>query len=191
MNRFRDDWIVTRRAAKFFLVSTILVVVLTVLLGPLQTAKVTPLIRILGGILGITGALGTIFLWLGMWRYWSRIDNSNAWLKRFWFLVLLVGFWWGSCLYCWFAYLPQVFRGRIDSTRLPSIAEKKQDLKAFRYGLILGWVLFFLAFLLRAALPNTMGWLGVAFFTLSMLLLVFGLFAYCIACIYRAGMARR
>jgi hypothetical protein len=41
---------------------------------------------------------------------WASDRFLGMWAKRMWFIVLLVGFWWGSCLYRYFVYLPQVFR---------------------------------------------------------------------------------
>jgi hypothetical protein len=62
--------------------------------------------------LGALAAIGSVFIWLGMWRYWVRIDNSRPWIKRIWFVVLLIGFSWGSCLYYFFGYLPEFLRRR-------------------------------------------------------------------------------
>jgi len=110
-NWFEDDWLATRRAAWLFLVSTFLVLALTpVLLGKFDTKAMSFWARLAWGILGVLGPIALFFLWFGMWRYWARIDNASRWAKRMWFLVLLVGFWWGSCVYCYFVYLPQVFR---------------------------------------------------------------------------------
>ncbi len=51
------------------------------------------------GIFEIAGILSLFFVYFGMWRFWIRLDQSPKWLKRLWFLVLLIGFWWGSVLY--------------------------------------------------------------------------------------------
>ena len=110
-NWFSDDWLITQRAAKLFLVSTLLVLAVTpILLGRINTQTMSFWARLPWGILGVLGSVALFFLWFGMWRYWARVDNSSRWVKRIWFLLLLVGFWWGSCLYCLFLYLPQVFR---------------------------------------------------------------------------------
>jgi hypothetical protein len=112
-NRFKDDWLITRQASSLFLASTILALALTpAFLGTGVTANVPLWMRIPWGILGIVGPLAVCFLWLGMWRYWVRIDDSAAYAKRLWFVILLLGFWYGSCLYCYFVYLPQVMRTR-------------------------------------------------------------------------------
>jgi hypothetical protein len=43
-----------------------------------------------------------------MWIYWVKVDRSGHARKRLWFVVMLAGAWYGSCLYFYFAYLPQV-----------------------------------------------------------------------------------
>ena len=108
---FKDEWLITRQAAKLFVVSTLLVLAMTpIFLGNVDTQRTSFWGRLPWGILGVLGPIALFFLWFGMWRYWVRIDRSGLWAKRMWFVVLLVGFWWGSCLYCFFVYLPQVFR---------------------------------------------------------------------------------
>jgi hypothetical protein len=87
---FKDDWLITRQAAKLFAVSTFLVLALTpVFLGKVDTARMSLWSRLPWGILGILGPIALFFLWFGMWRYWVRIDRSVAWAKRLWFVVLL------------------------------------------------------------------------------------------------------
>ncbi len=108
---FRENWLVTRHAAKLFLVSTLLVLSLTPLfLGWIDPNRMSFWPRLPLGILWTLAPVALLFLYFGMWRYWIRIDNSSAWLKRMWFIIMLVGLWWGSCLYCYFVYLPQVSR---------------------------------------------------------------------------------
>jgi len=58
------------------------------------------------GVLGVAGAIGTFFIWGGMWAYWTRCDSSRRTVKRIWFMVLLLGFWYGAVLYYLFKYLP-------------------------------------------------------------------------------------
>ena len=110
-NMFKDDWLITRPAARLFLASTFLVLALTpVFLGRVVTTNMPLWMRIPWGILGVVGPFALFFLWIGMWRYWVRVDNSRVYSKRLWFLILLLGFWYGSCIYCYFVYLPQVMR---------------------------------------------------------------------------------
>ena len=106
-----DNWIRSPGAAKLFFASTFLVLALVPLFaGWIDPAKVTLLFRICWTLLGTLGTFALFFLWLGMWWYWVRLDESKKYLKRFWFLILLFGFWFGSCIYCYFVYLPQMFR---------------------------------------------------------------------------------
>jgi uncharacterized BrkB/YihY/UPF0761 family membrane protein len=107
----RDDWLVSRLSMKLFFLSALLVIAMTpVFMGVVDTNKMTFLQRLPWGILGVVGPLGLFFLWLGMWRYWVRLDDSKRWMKRVSFAVLLIGFWWGSVLYFFLVYLPRMTR---------------------------------------------------------------------------------
>lgn len=109
---FKDDWLTTRQAARLFAISTLLVLALTpVFFGKINTQSMAFWSRLPWGILGILGPIALFFLWFGMWRYWFRVDRSVQWEKRMSFLILLVGLWWGSCVYFILVYLPQVYRG--------------------------------------------------------------------------------
>jgi uncharacterized BrkB/YihY/UPF0761 family membrane protein len=109
----RDDWLVSRLSMKLFFLSALLVIAMTpVFMGVIDTNKMTFLQRLPWGILGVVGPLGLFFLWLGMWRYWVRLDDSKRWMKRVSFAVLLIGFWWGSVLYFFLVYLPRMIRRR-------------------------------------------------------------------------------
>jgi hypothetical protein len=110
-NRFKDDWIVTRQAAGLFLLSTILVIASAPIFeGHVDIEKMSLWARLPLTTLVIAGIVAIFFLWIGMWRYWVRIDESKAWMKKLSFVVLLLGFWYGSCVYCLAVYLPQVLR---------------------------------------------------------------------------------
>ncbi len=106
-----DDLLVSRWTPIFFLLSAICIVALTpIFRGSVDIEKMSFWMRLPWTILAIFGTFGLFFLWLGMWRYWVRLDDSSVWAKRVWFLILLVGFWWASCLYYFLVYLPQVIR---------------------------------------------------------------------------------
>jgi hypothetical protein len=47
---------------------------------------------------------GAIFLFLGMFRYWSRLDDSPKSVRTKWFWVLLLGTWLGACFYFVYVY---------------------------------------------------------------------------------------
>jgi len=115
---FKDDWLVSRRATVMFFVAVILVLAVTPLfLGSVEDPAQMPLGgRVFWTILGMLGPIGLFFLWFGMWRYWVRLDRSRVYVKRLWFVILIIGFWYGSCLYYFFVYYPQVSRrARLES----------------------------------------------------------------------------
>jgi hypothetical protein len=108
---FTDEWLISRQARTLFLISTVLTLVLTALfLSQIDIAKMTLAQRLPVSILGMVGIIALVFIWAGMWRYWYRLDDSGGWSKRICFLLLLLGLWWGSCIYFLFVYLPRVSR---------------------------------------------------------------------------------
>jgi hypothetical protein len=103
-----DEWLSKSQAVVLFsLCSVLTLALIPVFLGRIHGHEGSLLFQTFWGSLGLLGAPATLFLWVGMWRYWAHVDNSRKWTKRFWFIVLLLGFWYGSVLYCYFAYLPQ------------------------------------------------------------------------------------
>ena len=107
-NWYKDAWLLSRQAAYLFFGSTLLVLSLTPLfLGWLDPSRMSFWSRLPLGILWTAAPIALIFLYFGMWRYWVRLDNSSPGTKRIWFVILLVGLWWGSCIYCYFVYLPR------------------------------------------------------------------------------------
>jgi hypothetical protein len=109
--KYIDDWLVTRQAVNFFVVSAVCSLALTpILLGWVHLAEMSFWIRIPWAILTIIGPIGLVSVYFGMWLYWVRVDHSAVWAKRLWFVIPLLGPWYGNCLYCFFVYLPQVLR---------------------------------------------------------------------------------
>jgi hypothetical protein len=106
-----DDWLFSPIASKLFFLATLCVVALTLEYN-LDITRAPQWQKQLWDVAGIIEAVGVLSLWLGMWRYWSRVDDSKRRIKRLWFFVLLIGFWWGSALYYFFQYLPQTWRRR-------------------------------------------------------------------------------
>lgn len=101
---FKDEWLTTRQAVRLFSLSCALVLAVTPFFFGVDVSRMPLFERLPLTPLGMFGALAIVFLWLGMWRYWVRIDDSKAYARRFWFIILLIGFWWGSCLYFFFSY---------------------------------------------------------------------------------------
>ena len=122
VNAFDDSWIVTPRATKLFFASTIIALALIPMylmyfipetlvpayLAP--NAQVPSWMIVPYGALTLTIVLALFFIWGGMLRYWSHLDRSGKWMKRLWLAVLVLGVWWGACLYYYVVYLPQVQR---------------------------------------------------------------------------------
>ena len=111
-----DDWLLSRRAVRTFLFCVLMTLALTpVFLGALANVPVTPANQIALGVGGVVGSLALISLWVGMWRFWARFDNSPRSAKRGWFVFLLVGGWYASCAYYVLVYRPQVLRKTANS----------------------------------------------------------------------------
>jgi hypothetical protein len=109
-----EEWLITRRADKLFLLSVILTLALTPIfpLNLIDFTRLSGWSRVPWNLLVIFGTPALFLLWFGMWRYWMLVDDSNRRVKRFWFFVLLLGFWYGSCLYCVTVYRSQIKRMR-------------------------------------------------------------------------------
>jgi hypothetical protein len=188
---FSDSWLVSRQAVRLFLVATIFVLALTpVALGVVDPAEMSLPMRLLWTIVGMIGTVSLFFLWLGMWRYWVRIDRSNTLKKRFWFAILFLGFWYGSCLYYFFEYRSQVLRDGME-TYVPIPARVTPGFM-FRRILIAAWALFLaciaLVFLLRPKPDLWAPFVRAAPLVLALLLVLS--FAYGVSRIYRQGMRR-
>jgi len=111
-NWYTDEWLVGRQAAKLFFVAIVFVIAaLPVFLGLIEDpAKMSFPPRLAWTIVGIVATISVPFLWLGMWRYWVRLDNSGVLAKRIWFVILLFGLCYASCLYYFLVYRPQIAR---------------------------------------------------------------------------------
>lgn len=106
-----NAWLTSRQATRVFYIATLLVIALIpVFLGRVNPAGLPFWERLPIGLLGIFGPLAFFTLWIGMWVFWARVDQSTKAARRFWFMVLLIGLCYGSCLYFYFVYRPQVTR---------------------------------------------------------------------------------
>jgi hypothetical protein len=95
-----DDWFTSRSAAKLFFFTSAVVVAFTVLLFDWPNPdRVSFWQRIWWGVFGVGGAFSPLFLFFGMRRYWARLDDSRPSKKRIWLPIIIVGAWWGACLY--------------------------------------------------------------------------------------------
>ncbi len=116
-----DEFIISKRSAVLFGVSTLLTAAVTAMLiamnqhGVNDTNGLPFRLRLPIGIIGMLGTVGTIHIFFGMWTYWARLDRSGKVSRRMWFVILLLGWWFASCLYYYAVYLPQVIRVRETS----------------------------------------------------------------------------
>lgn len=116
-NLLRDEWLVSTQASRLFLIAALCVIaLLPFFLGLVDPDQMSFWRRLPWGLLGIVGPVSIFFLWIGMWRYWIRIDDSSVWSKRGSFLLLLLGVWYGATIYYFFFYLPQTSQKRNSET---------------------------------------------------------------------------
>ena len=115
-SNFIEVWLVKPLTARLLFVSAILVVAITPLLfGLINVNSMAWWGRLLWSLVGVLGTVSLFLIWPGMWIYWSKLDPSGVWSKRAWFLILLLGFWFGSAAYYFSVYLPQALqRERIE-----------------------------------------------------------------------------
>ena len=115
LSRFDDDWFGSREAVVLFSLSAISSIAALALFAHIHPANMLSWAQLPLGLVSVAGPVGLALIYFGMWVYWVRLDDSAPWNKRAWFLILLLGPWFGSCLYCFFVYLPQVLRknGRV------------------------------------------------------------------------------
>jgi hypothetical protein len=105
-----DGWFFSRQVAVLFFLGAVSVALATPVFlgfgGPTVYSWMGPARDFAGALM----AVGTLFLWLGMWLYWARIDRSRPWMKRIGFFLLLIGFWYGSVIYYALFYIPEYIR---------------------------------------------------------------------------------
>jgi hypothetical protein len=63
------------------------------------------------GLTGISLGLARLVVFVGMFRFWAVCDRSSRMARRIWFVIMIVGFVgisFGTALYCFAVYVPQV-----------------------------------------------------------------------------------
>ena len=188
-NRFDEGWIATRQAGLLFFIASLFVVALTPVFFGFVEPSTSRIINVFWGVVGVVGAFSIFFLGMGMWRYWARVDASRKLAKRFWFLVMLVGFWYGSCLYCWCLYLPCVMRLYRNAATTPPLTERRQRKSKFGKSLLIGWLCFLVFVALIFGFPKVLA-TTIPVVHLVSVLLVLTTFAYVILWLYRQGISR-
>lgn len=106
--RISDEWLLSRSASVlFFLCSITILGMSSIFLTDFESRTFGLLGNVLLAVAGMSGAVSVFFLWGGMWRYWIGCDSSTSPVRRIWFLVLVVGLWYGAILYFGAVYLMQ------------------------------------------------------------------------------------
>ena len=97
------------RACNWLLVlSSVLILAMTLVIYDVARVPEDGVIaQIALGLLGVTATLGVFFLWGGMWLHWRMTPWAGKWSKRFWAVVLFLGFWYGAVVYLYAVYLPR------------------------------------------------------------------------------------
>jgi small-conductance mechanosensitive channel len=152
------------------------------------------------GILGAAGAFGFFALLVCMWFFWLRCDSSPKIWRTIWFIILLLGFFYGSAvLYYVIVYLPAVL-GRIrnrENTE-PDIRPMRSEESPRRIGpfnrlLLVGWGLMVLSIAVVLVLPKppeaVLASIAALFFVCSAVVVLEAMF-HAILSLYRSGMSR-
>jgi hypothetical protein len=197
-NWFKDDWLVSRRAVKLFFVAALFVLgTIPIFLGKIDPAKLAFWMRFPLGIEGIMGPISIFFVWIGMWRYWIRLDNSSKLAKQVSFFILLFGMFYGSVIYYFSVYRSQVMTASWAEPATFSREEKNENLSwrlqkvflvghasIFAFNLVFG---LFLPILLRHFLPLQSDYKYEMFLGLSLSTGVISFFVFLIAMLFRLG----
>jgi hypothetical protein len=115
----KDQWLLSRRADKWFFLSVCLTIGLVVALGLLLIwyyktllGMPTPLslapVRYFLGLMGALGTLGSFLLVDGMRMFWRRHDSSPIKIKKFWYWVMLLAAPLGCAAYYFLVYREQM-----------------------------------------------------------------------------------
>jgi hypothetical protein len=184
---FRADRLVV------FAIASILIVPFTLLVAKFgDPSRMTAWKRIPLGLIFFVGPILILFLWLGMWLYWARVDASRVAVKRFWFVILLLGFWYGSAAYCLAVYLPQSRQAaKVFATAPSAIAQTSSPLRKALRLLLIWWIVIVSFVLASMTFPRVV--LGIPHFARIRILLPLALVTsllYVLWSLYRAGTNR-
>jgi hypothetical protein len=107
---FSDRWISGRTAARLFIFSASLIAAWTVtyFVAGRYSLWANPRssgLQAVWTVLDVAQVPAGLFLWYGMLRFWVRLDDSRAWIKRLSLVAMIVGFWWGASVYCLVVYV--------------------------------------------------------------------------------------
>ena len=159
-----------------------------------------PILRIALQCLGCAGIFGFFGLSISMGFFWLRCDSSSKLNRTIWFVVLLLGFPYGSQIgYYALVYLPAVLKRlnapQNDGTVMvhPQPQGGDNRLGPFRRNLLMWWGSSLLPMVTILVLPKTMPWFSEAatvFFLLCSAVVALECVAHLFVWLYRSGMSR-
>ncbi len=105
-NHIEDEWLESKTASRLSATATVVIVYMTlVCAADVWYRELGPIENVLLGIGVVVGAFSAFFLWGGMWRHWKCGELPPFAMRRFWFIMLTVGLWYGAILYYFVIYL--------------------------------------------------------------------------------------
>jgi hypothetical protein len=200
----RLDWpriLFTRRTAILLgLAAAFSVCGLAIIHSEIDIGSLCPLKRDAVSVIGAAGAFGLVTLIVCMGFFWLICDSSSKPNRTVWFVLLLLGFAYGSSIaYYAFVYLPAVIKRLRDPESEdqvappPRLEEVKKRIGPFRRILLLGWGFLLPPVAFAIAIPKIMspflGPITVLFFFWSAIVLLEA-FTYAVISLYRSGMNR-
>jgi apolipoprotein N-acyltransferase len=160
----------------------------------------SPLKRDALSIVGAASAFGFVSLLVCMGFFWLKCDLSPRLDRTIWFVILLLGFAYGSPIaYYAIVYLPAVLRrlrnpqGEETAAESVQVGETHKRIGPFRGTLLVSWGFFLLLVVAVLAFPQSMSHfvapVAVCFFLSSALVVLEAVF-HAITSVYRSGMSR-
>jgi hypothetical protein len=165
----------------------------------LNLDSISPIKREVLSVFGAGGAFGFLALLICMSVFWLQCDSSSKALRTFWFVILLVGFPYGSAiLYYLIVYLP-AFRkglhgeGSYSADIQPQEPKGRNRLGPFSRLLLIIWAVILLPVALVLTLPRIPSAFAritaIAFFVWSAIVILDAVL-HTIVSLYRSGMSR-
>lgn len=99
-------WLLEKRFFRYFWISiSLLLLVHLIFWRAHHLAAYGFAVQIPLGVFGGLCACGFLYLWLGMYCYWLKLDHHHKAIKTVWLLILTFGLWYGAVVYFFVVYL--------------------------------------------------------------------------------------